>query len=195
LYYFNFRKQKNSQPNISIKRPEVISRYNENMGGVDLLDQLISYYRIFIKSRKWTLRVFFHFMDFALAASWLEYRADCNRNNIPSKKQLDLLNFRLEVTECLLLEEKTAKRQRGRPSLNASDCSEAPIYKRRCEYKPPTAVCLDSVGHLPLWDEKEHATRCKNDQCKGKTHTYCKKCNIHLCFTKVKNCFESFHVK
>lgn len=29
--------------------PEIISLYNSNMGGVDKFDQLISYYRIFVK--------------------------------------------------------------------------------------------------------------------------------------------------
>jgi hypothetical protein len=31
---------------MAIKHPEVIRHYNENMGVVDLLDQLISYIRI-----------------------------------------------------------------------------------------------------------------------------------------------------
>jgi Transposase IS4 len=36
---------------VPVQQPEVIRLYNESMGGVDLLDQLISYYRIFIKPR------------------------------------------------------------------------------------------------------------------------------------------------
>lgn len=47
-------------------------------GGVDLLDQYMSYYRIFIKFRKWTLRVIFHFIDLAMCASFLEYRNTCS---------------------------------------------------------------------------------------------------------------------
>ncbi|KAJ8889095.1 hypothetical protein PR048_008589 [Dryococelus australis] len=40
---------------IKVERPEVIKSYSKNMGGVDKLYQLVSYYRIMIKSRKWTL--------------------------------------------------------------------------------------------------------------------------------------------
>ena len=40
---------------IQVKRPEVIKCYNMSMGGVDKLDFLVSIYRIFIKSRNWTL--------------------------------------------------------------------------------------------------------------------------------------------
>jgi hypothetical protein len=37
---------------VSVNQPEVIQLYNESMSDVDLVDQLISYYRIFIKSKK-----------------------------------------------------------------------------------------------------------------------------------------------
>jgi Transposase IS4 len=36
---------------VPVQQPKVFRLYNESMGGVDLLDQLISYYRIFIKPR------------------------------------------------------------------------------------------------------------------------------------------------
>lgn len=45
---------------IEVERPEVVRKYNHAMGGVDLLDQLMSYYRTFIKSKKWTLRYSMH---------------------------------------------------------------------------------------------------------------------------------------
>jgi hypothetical protein len=41
-FKFKVQKQLKSQPNISIKLPKVISRYNENMGEVNLLDQFIT---------------------------------------------------------------------------------------------------------------------------------------------------------
>lgn len=46
------RWDKKLKKHIDVNRPEIISLYNSGMGGVDLLDQLISYYRIFIKSKK-----------------------------------------------------------------------------------------------------------------------------------------------
>ncbi|KAF2903101.1 hypothetical protein ILUMI_03089 [Ignelater luminosus] len=41
---------------------------NQVIGGVDFLDQLLSYYRIFIRSKKWTLRVITHMIE--QAAGW-----------------------------------------------------------------------------------------------------------------------------
>jgi len=45
---------------VLIEFPEVVYLYNKSMGGVDKHDQLVSYYRTFIKSKKWTLRMLFH---------------------------------------------------------------------------------------------------------------------------------------
>ncbi|XP_049307799.1 piggyBac transposable element-derived protein 3-like [Bactrocera dorsalis] len=60
---------KKTKKTIEVKRPKIVKEHNESMGGVDLLDQLISYYRIFLKSSKWTLRITSHFIDFALVSS------------------------------------------------------------------------------------------------------------------------------
>ncbi|KAF0748677.1 piggyBac transposable element-derived protein 3-like [Aphis craccivora] len=65
--------QKNKQY-INIERLEIIKLYNKSMLGVDKHDQLVSYYRVYMKSRKWTLRMITHAFDMAVANSWLEYK-------------------------------------------------------------------------------------------------------------------------
>jgi len=62
-----------------IERPEVIQLYNKSMGGVDKIDQLISLYRTFIRSNKWTLRMICHVFDVAVANCWLQYKKDAER--------------------------------------------------------------------------------------------------------------------
>jgi hypothetical protein len=37
-----------------VAKPEVVKQYNAHMGEVDTLDFLVSIYRTFIRSRKWT---------------------------------------------------------------------------------------------------------------------------------------------
>lgn len=46
---------------IDVKRPAVVWVYNRSMGGVDKMDFLVALYRTTIRSRKWTLRMIFHF--------------------------------------------------------------------------------------------------------------------------------------
>lgn len=53
------RWDKKIKNNDTVERPEVIQRYNKSIGGVEKIDQLIAYYRIFLKSKKWTLYVWF----------------------------------------------------------------------------------------------------------------------------------------
>ncbi|KAL7871040.1 hypothetical protein SRHO_G00085370 [Serrasalmus rhombeus] len=86
---------------VMVSRPEVVKLYNDAMGGVDLLDQLVSLYRTEIQSKKWTLRMITHAFDMAVVNCWLEYRLDAKRANIQTKDIQDLLHFKMNVAQCL----------------------------------------------------------------------------------------------
>lgn len=179
----------------NVQRPEIVRVYNSGMGGVDLLDQYIAYYRIFIQSKKWTLRIFSHFIDFALAASWVEYRRDCDRALMDKNTQLDLMNFRLQVAHVLKsCGNPVVSNKRGRPSSSPS--GQVQSTKRvNIERRPLSEIRRDMIDHLPQHDNKNNPTRCKEHQCSGRTHFMCEKCNVHLCITKDRNCFLKFHRK
>ncbi|KAG0424948.1 hypothetical protein HPB47_027873, partial [Ixodes persulcatus] len=112
------RWDKEKKQHILVKQPEVIKKYNHSMGAVDKLDFLLSLYRIKIRSRKWTLRVLFHFVGIAICNAWLEYLRD--NEGIPRTKLMDLIHFRLQVAEGLIKAVPNA-RKRGRPSLENLD--------------------------------------------------------------------------
>lgn len=176
---------------LEIPRPEVVHYYNCHMGGVDKLDFLISIYRTFIKSRKWTLRMFTHAIDLACVNAWIEYRKSAETLGIPKKHIMDLLHFRASIAEALILVDKTVTRKRGRPSNVAEDL---PKPKRaNIEVRPQKEVRLDNIGHLPVVTEKY--SRCKKPACKGKTKYSCCKCKVHLCLDKFKNCFFDYHTQ
>ena len=77
----------------------MVKEYNLFMGGVDLLDGLISYYRITLRSRKWYLKIFFHFIDLGIVTAWIRYKADMQIAGMEKKDILDSLGFRAEVAE------------------------------------------------------------------------------------------------
>lgn len=110
------RWDKNEKKYMIVQRPEIIKLYNHSMGGVDLLDQMIGMYRIYIRSRKWTLRLIFHAVDLAIVNAWFEYRQNCDRLKIPKKAQMDLLHFRMRLAEGLVKVGKRVPSKRGRPS-------------------------------------------------------------------------------
>ena len=56
---------------VNVPCPSIVSTYNKFMGGVDLLDSLLSLYRIHIRSKKWYHKLFFHFLDVTVVQSWL----------------------------------------------------------------------------------------------------------------------------
>ncbi|KAL7880514.1 hypothetical protein SRHO_G00027680 [Serrasalmus rhombeus] len=182
---------------VMVSRPEVVKLYNDAMGGVDLLDQLVSLYRTEIRSKKWTLRMITHAFDMAVVNSWLEYRLDAKRANIQTKDIQDLLHFKMNVAQCLVRVHKTVAAKRGRPSMSPEpqNVPQRPVCRPFQDVRPLPEVQYDMVDHMPNYDEKKEATRCKMPKCTGKTHVFCDKCNIHLCFVPQRNCFKAAHRK
>ncbi|KAJ8888803.1 hypothetical protein PR048_008295 [Dryococelus australis] len=85
---------------LDIPCPRAILTYNKFIRGVGLLDGLMSYYRINIRSK-----------------SWLLYRRDCHIQNFPKKLIIDLLQFKIDVAAACVHKEKIPQRRKeaGRP--------------------------------------------------------------------------------
>jgi hypothetical protein len=191
---------KKTKTEVQVTQPEAIAAYNLSMGGVDKLDQMVSYYRTLIRSKKWTLRLVFHLIDLAVVNSWLEYVEICKAQNMRQKNIVDSFTFRLDIAETLIMSEDTPRR-RGRPrSLPSSEEEESDEEdsvaenrrKRKLKFRRPcSAVKKDSFAH---WPEKFAAqNRCKNAPCIMKTRFMCTKCNVPLCLEESRNCFAQFH--
>jgi len=96
----------------------------------------------------------------------------------------------------------TPERPRGRPrECSSSDNSPSPLptrgkYNSR-EVRPFYETKTDQIGHYPESDDKNEATRCKNSNCKVKTHVYCLKCkkSTFIFCSKKNNCFTEFYNK
>ena len=59
------RWDKVERKHVKIARPNTVKEYNESMGGVDLVDMLLSVYRTNIKAKQWYLKVLFPCLDIA----------------------------------------------------------------------------------------------------------------------------------
>ena len=161
------------------------------MGGVDKLDHLIALYRIKTRTKKWTVKLIFHFVDFALVNAWLEYRRDAELCD-PSSKYMDLLEFRSQVAEALI---KTTPLRLpvGRPRKDDS-VDDAPAAKRPYIRRSINDVRYDRVDHLPIHVDAL-GQRCKIEKCRGRSRIKCIKCGVHLCLSKENNCFIAYHQK
>ncbi|KAG4070715.1 hypothetical protein HA402_013635 [Bradysia odoriphaga] len=160
------RYDKSSKQKISINRPQIVRDYNINMGGVDLMNQMISYYRISIRSKKWTLRMMAHFIDFAIVQSWNEYRIDCNRSAIPKRQVMDLLAFRMDLANQLVYPPLPAKRS-SRITLEEVQSKNQRKDKSR-ERRTDDAIRYDGFEHVPEYTENR--VRCKLETCNETEH-------------------------
>lgn len=176
-----FKKEKEHR---MITCPRSVMIYNDYMGGVDLLDSMLGYYRIQIRSKKWYLKIFFHLVDLACVNSWILWR----RNN---EEYLPLAEYKIAVADALCKAGKSFSRKRGRPSLELERQIEAKKKRGPTEEIPQQDVRQDGIDHFPIW--KENRVRCKYPDCEGKTYIECRKCCVSLCLNKDRNCFIKFH--
>ncbi|KAK3887616.1 hypothetical protein Pcinc_008320 [Petrolisthes cinctipes] len=150
------RRDKKDKQFIEVSCPNVVLEYNKFMGGVDLLDGFVAYYRTKLRSKKYYMRFFFHLLDMVTVNGWLQYRRDGNSLEIPSKKLMDGLGFRSEVAEGLIKCKKDFTRKRVCKS--SSGIEKNLIAKKRKGRVTPTPtkdIRMDSVGHWPLPSDRQ----------------------------------------
>ncbi|CAH1991171.1 unnamed protein product [Acanthoscelides obtectus] len=171
-----------------VQCPQTILKYNEYMGGVDLLDSMLGYYRIKIRSKKWYLRIFFHFIDMCVVNSWLLWRTQ-------NEFYMPLADFKVAIADALCISGKSVlSRKRGRPSANLEHAYLEKTKRGPAAEIPQIEVRKDGIDHLPEWRENER-NRCKHPDCKYQSYIYCVKCQLPLCLNKDRNCYLRFHTE
>lgn len=185
---------RSQKKHVEVNCSAIICEYNRFMGGVDLLGSHIGRGRIQMKSRKWPVRIFHHYLDLMVVNAWLLYKRTMNSRPITTVA-LELRDFRIQCAVSLakMGTKISSPSGKGRPAAN-------PINKRkRLSYLPPKPVRCDQVGHLPQFTTQRQ--RCKNEImtrgvtkcCNKLTKAKCIKCNTYLCLSVRRNCFLPFH--
>ena len=150
----------------SVMMPNCIAKYNEGMLGVDLSDWKTQKYRIGIKSKKWYFSIFTHALDVALVNVHAIYNMIHGSN-----EAVDLLNFRTEVTLCLL--------KMTTPSM--------PLARGRKVVHLPQRVLMLAGDHRIERTPGGKQRKCR--LCKKNARKQCSTCNagFHI------ECFNQFH--
>ena len=149
---------------VHVKIPLLIDDYNHWMLGVDLADQLISYYRSKLRCRRTWMPIFLHCLDVLRINSYILYREMSKKRGIPIPKKCCHKKFVLGLIDALitrgeLAEDKDSPRKSKRspaaaPIKDPVSCVKVPREKRtliRFDKKNPSL----KFDHL-RFQEGEH---------------------------------------
>ena len=168
---------------IKIKCPNLVQEYNRHMGGVDLLDSLLGYYRNKIKSKKWYHQIFFHLTDMVIVNARILW---CKYKNF----DVHLVDFKLAIANLLGNADKdlSAVTRRGKPSIKTNNIRKSGPKVN----KHHSSIRFDSVGHWAVI--RDNRSRCQHNNCSELTYFKCDKCRVALCLNKQRNCFKDYHI-
>lgn len=176
------RRQRGRAQPLTISRPHAISNYNRFMGGVDLSDQLRSYYRVGRSSVKWWRYLLWFVVDMCIINSFIIYSETEHVTNRSEKKKSHL-QFRLCVAKSLVAGFSSRKKA-GR--------------KRRTVLSEMTVHSDNIHSHklIKLTARKKACVQCSQKKRRTpsgratETSFQCAVCVVALCKT---GCFTEFH--
>lgn len=157
------------------------------MGGVDIADQVLFYYRSKSRTAKLSVRIILHLFDLASGNSWLEYRHDCKK---AGRRAMDSMMFKMQIAESLICGElgyqpDDAMDSESDEDHNRNHVRPLPNFPQR------TAHALHMPTSLPKYTER---CRCRYPGCPEKTRFSCTTCKMFLCLSSERNCYSLFHL-
>lgn len=142
---------------VTVQQPNLISKYNQFMGGVDRADQNISLYRSSIRGKKWYFPLIVHCFDLCVQNAW-----QLHKN---SGGKLDHLAFRRRIATAFL-------ETNGKRNSHCHRLSQSAVIDSRYDR-------LDHMlAEIPRVDNKVKQLKCKH--CHQKATSYCTKCEVTL---------------
>ena len=137
------------------------------------------------------VRVICHFVNSALANSWLEYRDFHRTYRTVEKDTLNLLSFcesfaetliKADIVKCLSLGRPRRDENQPPPKNKPNSPAVGPVHCVRYDGYDHFPKHIDGLGQL-----------CKLEGCTGRSRIKCQKCEVFLSLNKSNNCFVAFH--
>jgi len=158
-------------------KPVSVLDYNENMGGVDLKDQLLQPYLLERKKiTKWYIKLFSRLLNTTVLNCMVICRANSGQNKI------DHFKFRVELVQALLIEHGSESVRKFQDH-HSTDKNVPRLLERHFPER------------TPLTEKKARPTRrvvCYKNNRRKETVFWCLECEAALC---VEECFKAFHTK
>jgi hypothetical protein len=185
---------------VNLEQPTIYNLYNFGMGGTDHVDQMLSYYRPKIKTRKWPTRIIIHFILVSIFNAFVLYKDSQQPKR--GENGFTYISF-LQMLVTDLRATRSAKK-----SAQVLPDRKKSFSKMAAMETSPSRV---SGQHFPYVDtdvsEKEQAAGLKKRRgncmyCRKKTNVMCGRCEKFLCVVNSDadgdpedTCWKSFHTK
>ena len=176
----------------SIPIPTIINIYNKFMGGTDSFDQRLFYYKTRVRSKRWPVRIFTHFLEAAVINAYILHR-DSKRLE-RSQQGYTLLSF----YELLIDQLATSSLKKGGwPGASIRECRKTDETKAK-----------RFVGRHKIYYEKRIRVKSGAGATRRRCRVYhiqtlsgCKTCDVGLCLLSSRLdsdpnddcCFDKYH--
>ena len=161
IIFLMFRYSRDAKKKLDVSQPHLLKVYNNNMGGVDLLDNLSSCYSIRSRNRKWYWGVYNWFLNVSMVQAWRLYRKVGAVLNVKDNEKIGLLDFTRSCVEMMVM-------IHGNNAV--SPLSSTHAITNRDEIRK------DQGNHLIIKTDKKGV--CKF--CCNRTSYRCRRCDVGL---------------
>lgn len=170
-------------------KPTDIAAYNNNMGGVDRADQMVSYYSSPRKTIRWYKKVLFHLLDLSVWNSYFIYKQFHTKGSF--------IDFRENLIKSLI--QLPGGICEGKDLQNKKTSIGRPLSRKNCSPSNQT-IGSSKIHYLEKIPVPDNSTRnsyflrcrqCNKQKIRRETSYRCRDCEEHppLCPT----CVEAYH--
>ena len=159
--------------NATVKKPHLLIRYNEFMGGVDKSDQLRSYHRVGRPSIKWWKTVFNGVLNICIINAYVLY------NN---KNKVSVRDFKLDLAR-QLMDDYNMRKRHATTNISGPSLPKVNMLNHAVELTNNLRICVQC--------KKEGRKTSTNGNIRTKYR--CTSCNVNLCSKSGSTCFVDFH--
>ena len=169
------RRQKGQKEKVNVSCPAMIRDYNNGMNGTDVMDQRTKPYAFDRRSpTKYYTRPFVDYLEMAVVNSFI-VQEKLAETESASDRPKTLLDFKRKIAL----------------SLISSYTSRARSATLKPTVNPPS-----SFHRVSMVETKGRCKFCYTQGQKDvKVFTKCETCQVHLCISKSKDCYNQYHEK
>lgn len=167
------------------RQSHIAQQFNTFTGGVDLMNQMVKYYEVEKRSKKWTTRLCIHVLNVAFYNSYCLYKNFCRT------KPNAYLQYLIDITRGLQAENHGAPAQETAPTQPAQIVTDVDNQDKAATSRPKKSPDSKKIIHFPvIMDKRKRCAYCIKQKKRREILSKCGRCDVPLCHI---DCFEKYH--